>query len=75
MLLHAEEITSLDDASTASDANSIKGKLVRISGFYDGHADKFNELQLSDIIQVGVRHANPVFDTFGVTDILEIVEQ
>jgi hypothetical protein len=75
VLLRAEEITSLDDASTASDANSIKGKLVRISGFYDDHADKFSELQLSDIIRVGVRHANPIFDMFGVTDVLEIVEQ
>ena len=75
VLLRAEEITSLDDASTASDANSIKGKLVRISGFYDDHADKFNELQLSDIIRVGVRHANPIFDMFGVTDVLELVEQ
>ena len=75
VLLRAEEITSLDDASTASDANSIKGKLVRISGFYDGHADKFNELQPSDTIRVSVRHANPIFDMFGVTDVLEIVEQ
>ena len=75
VLLHAEEITSLDDASTASDANSIKGKLVRISGFYDDHADKFSELQPSDIIQVGVLHANPIFDMFSVTDVLEIVEQ
>lgn len=75
VLLRAEEITSLDDASTASDANSIKGKLVRISGFYDDHADKFNELQPSDIIRVSVRHANPIFDMFGVTDVLEIVEQ
>ena len=75
VLLRAEEITSLDDASKASDANSIKGKLVRINGFYNDHADKFNELQLSDIIRVSVRHANPIFDTFGVTDVLEIVEQ
>ncbi|MBC8242930.1 MAG: hypothetical protein H8E20_00930 [Verrucomicrobia bacterium] len=75
VLLRAEEITSLDDASIASDANSIKGKLVRINGFYNDHADKFNELQLSDVIQVSVRHANPIFDTFGVTDVLEIVEQ
>ena len=75
VLLRAEEITNLDDANTASDANSIKGKLVRINGFYNDHADKFNELQLSDIIRVSVRHANPIFDTFGVTDVLEIVEQ
>jgi len=74
VLLRAEEILSLDDASTASDANSIKGKLVRINGFYNDHADKFSELQLSDIIRVSVRHANPIFDTFGVTDILELVE-
>ncbi len=75
VLLRAEKITTLDDANTASDANSIKGKLVRISGFYDDHADKFNELQPSDIIRVSVRHANPIFDMFGVTDVLEIVEQ
>jgi len=75
MLLRAEEITSLDDANTASDANSIKGKLVRINGFYDDHADKFNELQPSDTIRVSVRHANPIFDMFGVTDVLELVEQ
>ena len=75
VLLRAEEITNLDDANAASDANSIKGKLVRINGFYNDHADKFNELQLSDIIRVSVRHANPIFDTFGVTDVLEIVEQ
>ncbi len=74
VLLRAEEILSLDDASTASDANSIKGKLVRINGFYNDHADKFSELRLSDIIRVSVRHANPIFDTFGVTDILELVE-
>jgi hypothetical protein len=74
VLLRAEEILSLDDASTASDANSIKGKLVRINGFYNDHADKFSELQLSDIIRVSVRHANPIFDTFGVTDILELLE-
>ena len=58
-----------------SDANSIKGKLVRINGFYNDHADKFNELQPSDIIRVSVRHANHIFDMFGVTDVLEIVEQ
>jgi hypothetical protein len=75
MLLRAEEITSLDDANTASDANSIKGKLVRINGFYNDHADKFNELQPGDIIRVSVRHANHIFDMFGVTDVLEIVEQ
>ena len=75
VLLRVEEITNLDDASKASDANIIKGKLVRINGFYNDHADKFNELQLSDIIRVSVHHANPIFDTFGVTDVLEIVEQ
>jgi len=75
VLLQAEDIVNLGVGNEASDANSIKGKLVRIGGFYDNHADKFNELQPSDMIHVGVRHANRIFDMFGVTDVLEIVEQ
>ncbi len=74
VLLRAEDIVKVGGGNEASDANSIKGKLVRISGFYDDHADKFNGLQQSDIIRVGIRHTNRVFDMFGVTDILELVE-
>ncbi len=74
VLLLAEDVVSLDDANKASDANSIKGKRVRISGFFNDHADKFNSLQTSDTIRVGIQHRNRVFDMFGVTDVLEIIE-
>ena len=74
VLLLAEDVVSLDYANKASDANSIKGKRVRISGFFNDHADKFNSLQTSDTIRVGIQHRNRVFDMFDVTDILEIVE-
>ena len=75
VLLRAEDIVNVSDGNKATDANSIRGKLVRIGGFYDDHRDKFSELQPSDIIRVGVRHANRAFDMFGVTDVLDIIEQ
>ena len=74
VLLLAEEIVSVEDSNKASDANSIKGKRVRISGFFNDHADKFNSLQTSDTLRVGIQHRNRVFDMFDVTDVLEIVE-
>ena len=74
VLLLAEEIVSVEDSNKASDTNSIKGKRVRISGFFNDHADKFNSLQTSDTIRVGIQHRNRVFDMFDVTDVLEIVE-
>ena len=74
VLLLAEEIVSVEGSNKASDANSIKGKRVRISGFFNDHADKFNSLQTSDTLRVGIQHRNRVFDMFDVTDVLEIVE-
>ena len=74
VLLLAEEIVSVEDSNKASDADSIKGKRVRISGFFNDHADKFNSLQTSDTLRVGIQHRNRVFDMFDVTDVLEIVE-
>ena len=74
VLLLAEDIVSVGDSNKASDTNSIKDKRVRISGFFNDHADKFNSLQTNDTIQVGIQHRNRVFDMFDVTDVLEIVE-
>ena len=74
VLLLAEDIVSVEDSNKASDTNSIKDKRVRISGFFNDHADKFNSLQTNDTIQVGIQHRNRVFDMFDVTDVLEIVE-
>ena len=74
VLLLAEDILSVEDSNKASDTNSIKDKRVRISGFFNDHADKFNSLQTNDTIQVGIQHRNRVFDMFDVTDVLEIVE-
>ena len=74
VLLLVEDIANLSDANEAVDPRSIKGKRVRIAGFYNNHADKFNELLPNDIIRVGMRHANRSFDTFQVTEVLEVIE-
>ena len=50
------------------------GKRIRVSGFYNDHADKFNSLLPNDIIRVGMLHRNTDFDMFEVTDVLEVLE-
>ena len=73
-LLLVEDIASLSDANEAADPMSIKGKKVRVAGFYNNHADKFNGLLPNDIIRVGMRHTNRAFDMFQVTEVLEVIE-
>jgi len=74
LLMVVDDIASVADANEAVDPKSIKGKRVRVNGFYDGHADKFNSLLPNDIIRVGMRHRNTNFDMFEVTDVLEVLE-
>ena len=69
-----DDVASVDDANKAADPKSIKGKRVRVSGFYNDHADKFNGLLPNDIIRVGMLHRNTAFDMFEVTDVLEVLE-
>ena len=75
LLLQVEDVKTLADNNKAQDAMSIKGRRVRIAGFYDDHADEFNGLLPNDTIRVGMRHRDRAFDIFDVTDLLEVIEQ
>ena len=61
------------DSNKAADATSIKGKRIRIAGFYNEHADAFADLHKGDIIRVSTTHGNPKSDALNVTDVLEMV--
>ena len=74
LLMLVDDIASVADANEATDPKSIKGKRVRVNGFYNDHADKFNSLLPNDIIRVGMRHRNTNFDMFEVSDVLEVLE-
>ena len=67
------EVSDLSPASQskASKPEKIQGKRVRIIGFYNGHADSFNDLRQGDRIRVGVWHTNPSHDEVNVTDLLD----
>lgn len=71
--LQVAEVVKTTDESKAEDTSSIRGKLVRIAGFYDQHAEKFEELHADDLIRVGIRHRNPKHDEFTVAKVLEKV--
>ncbi|MDA7614648.1 hypothetical protein N8586_05890, partial [Verrucomicrobiales bacterium] len=71
--LQVAEVVKTAEGSKAEDPSSIKGKLVRIAGFYDQHAEKFEELHADDLIRVGVRHRNPKHDEFTAAKVLEKV--
>ena len=73
LLMLVDDIASVADANEAADPKSIKGKRVRVNGFYNDHADQFNSLLPNDIIRVGMRHRNTDFDSFEVTDVLEVL--
>lgn len=70
VLLRVDSFAEAAENSTATDAKSIQGKLVKITGFFR-HEDKFKDLHEGDTIRVGVRHANRTHDELRVTDVLE----
>ena len=70
VLLEVSELTPASQ-SKASKPESIQGKRVRIVGFYNQHAESFNDLRQGDRIRVGVWHTNPSHDEVGVTDLFE----
>ena len=74
LLMLVDEVVSVADANKATAPKSIMGKRIRVSGFYNDHADKFNSLLPNDIIRVGMLHRNTDFDMFDVTDVLEVLE-
>jgi len=74
VLLEVSEIKPSAE-NKATDASSIKGKRIRIAGFYNDHADAFADLHEGDQIRVGTRHRDPASDAIDVTDLLEKVEK
>ena len=74
VLLRVDEVVKLADGNRATDANSIKGKLVRLIGFFQ-HQNKFKDLHEGDTIRAGATHADRTHDEFGVTDVLEKIGQ
>ena len=69
-----DDIASVADANEAADPKIIKGKRVRVNGFFNDYADQFNSLLPNDIIRVGMRHRNTNYDMFEVTDVLEVLK-
>ncbi|MEO2015518.1 MAG: PQQ-binding-like beta-propeller repeat protein [Fuerstiella sp.] len=61
------------DSNKAADAGSIKGKRIRIAGFYNDHRDAFADLHQGDTIRVSTTHDNPTHDAIDVTNLLEKV--
>lgn len=74
LLMVVDDIASVADANEAADPKSIKGKRVRVNGFFNDYADQFNSLLPNDIIRVGMRHRNTNYDMFEVTDVLEVLK-
>jgi hypothetical protein len=72
VLLEVSEIKP-SGQNKATDAASIKGKRIRIAGFYRDHADAFGDLNTGDRIRVSTQHRNPQSDSVDVTDVLEKV--
>ena len=73
--MEIEKVISTSKESKAVAPNSIKGKRVRLAGFYPQYENLFKELRPTDIIQIGARHEDVVFDMFQVQgDLLRIGE-
>ena len=59
----------------ADKPESIKGRRIRVTGFYNQHRDLYADLHQGDIIRLSVSHRNPGRDSLEVTDQLEKVEK
>ena len=73
VLLAVDDVVRVSKESKAADVDSIKGKRVRVVGFFGRHKDAFNELHVGDAIRVSVDHRDPSHDELTVTDLLENV--
>jgi len=75
VLMEVEKVMSVGKGNKATVPNSIKGKRVRLAGFYPQYEKLFKELRPTDIIQIGARHQDAVFDMFQVQgDLVKIGE-
>jgi hypothetical protein len=59
----------------AGQPESIKGKRIRVAGFYNQHSDLYADLHEGDTIRLNVSHRNPASDSLQVTDQLEKLEK
>ena len=75
VLMEVEKILKVDKGNKASGPKSIKGKRVRLAGFYPQYEKLFKELRPTDIIQIGARHEDAVFDMFQVQGELVKIEE
>ena len=75
VLLQVSDVASVAKGSKAKNADGIKGKRIRIVGFYNQHADAFNDLHAGDNIRLSLRHQNMSHDELSVTELLEKVDK
>ncbi|MDA9856499.1 hypothetical protein N9D23_00135 [Rubripirellula sp.] len=59
----------------AGKPESIKGKRIRIAGFYNQHSDLYADLHEGDTIRLSVSHRNPASDSLQVTGQLEKLDK
>ena len=59
----------------AGQPESIKGKRIRVAGFYNQHRDLYADLHEGDTIRLSVSHRIPASDSLQVTDQLEKLEK
>ena len=75
VVLRVQRVVKLSPGNSAADANSIKGKLVRLVGFYGRHQKLYKDLHAGDLIRASASHGDPTFDEFRVTQVLEKVKK
>ena len=61
--------------NNAGQPETIKGKRIRVAGFYNQHSDLYADLHEGDTIRLSVSHRNPASDSLQVTDQLEKLEK
>ncbi len=75
VLMEVEKVMSVGKGNKAAAPNCIKGKRVRLAGFYPQYEKLFKELRPTDIIQIGARHGDVVFDMFQAQGDLVKIEE
>ena len=74
VVMEPTEIKPSSD-NKAGQPESIKGKRIRVAGFYNQHSDLFADLHEGDTIRLSVSHRNPASDSLQVTAQLEKLEK
>ena len=62
-------------SNKAAQPDAIKGKRIRIVGFYNDHRDLFADLHEGDEIRVSVAHPNSSHDELNVADVLKKIKK